>query len=383
MSAAPHRCVVHRGHAGLDALRARWEAASAKVGGRYFTRWGWWDAYLSALEPKPDAMLFCAVEDGAELLAVVPLRESRVVQRGVPLRVLSLPRHDHLPLAGVLHAPELSLDDLLSALAAGLEHAGVAWDALSLSHVLAEKIFEAPPTRWAWRTQIGHVKTCDEVRCEQTWEAIEASLSPKFRKNLNQSVRKSSGPGFRYGVASDPAEMAALYPQFLALEAAGWKGEERTAIAQDPKLDAFYRGLLGSYGAAGRARISYLMMKPEGQAERMIAVQFCVVDDRTLYVLKLAYDESVPSLGPGHLMLRHMMRTGDFDAVNLVGSPPWFLKWKPAQTDVRKLTVFNVTPRGALLLAAARARTAARPWVRKLKEARARRSEPSPAPATP
>ncbi len=378
MSAAPHRCTVHRGRAGLDALRARWETASAAWEGRYFTRWGWWDAYLSALDPSPEGVVFCAIEDHAELVAIVPLRETRVVQRGVPIRVLSLPRHDHLPLAGVLHRPSLTLDDVLSSLAAGLKRAGVQWDVLSLSHVLAEEMFEGSPSRWGWRAQVNHVKTCDEVRCASTWPAIEAALSPKFRKNLNQSVRKSSGPEFHYGVAATLEEMTALYPQFLDLENSGWKGQEGTAVAQDPRLDAFYRSLLDYYGARGRARISYLSM-----SGKMIAMQFCVVDHRTLYVLKLAYDEGVSSLGPGHLLLRHVMRTGEFDAINLVGSPPWFLKWKPAQTEVRRFTIFNVTPRGALLLSASRAVDAARPWVRKLKEARAKRTEQSPPAPTP
>ena len=367
MLTPPSRFVVsvHRGAAGHRALRERWDALAADVGARFFCTWGWYDAFLAALEPDPERVLFACLEDGGALVAIVPLREERVVRRGVPIRQLGLPRHDHLPLAGVPCRDALSLDELLDALAAGLRAAGVPWDALVLSHVLAEGLFAQPPARWGWRTQLGHVKTCDEVACD-AWDAFAARLSANFRSNLNKAKNKlAKERDVRFGVAESAAAMAELFPHFAALEAAGWKGKAGTAIAQDARLEAFYRRLIDDFAPTGAVCMPYLWL-----GDRLIAAQLSFVDNETLYVDKLTYDETQSKLAPGNLLLKHVIAAGTWKRVNLVGSPDWFQQWSPTKTDVIRVTAFNATARGALLLAEARAKAIAKPLYQRLRAVR-------------
>ncbi len=357
---------VHRGRQGLDELAAEWRAATAALAGRFFAEHAWWDAYLEALEPEPERMIFVRLARGGELSAIVPLREGTVTRHRVPARVVEIPRHDHLPLAGVFARPGLSLDDLLDGIASGLGGHGIRWDLLQLSHLLEEGVFAQRPTRLAWRSLREHVKTCDEVRCSGPWNDYAAKLSSNFRSNLNKAFNKlQKTADVEYAMLRELPAMLDAYPHFGRVEASGWKGEAGTAIVQDQRLDRFYRKLLAGFAPLGRARINTLAV-----AGTVIAAQFCLVDQRTIYVFKLAYDETNSKLAPGNMLLRRVIASGDYDAVNLVGSPPWFAQWNPASTEVYRLTLFNTSARGALLLAADRAKELARPIYRRLKALR-------------
>jgi CelD/BcsL family acetyltransferase involved in cellulose biosynthesis len=368
----------HRGLSGLEELADEWRAATRVQPGRFFNEHAWWDAYLTALEPEPDRVVFLRLARAGELVAIVPLRQSTATRGRLTVRIVEIPRHDHLPLAGVYARADLSLDDLLDGIVAGLAQRGIRWDLLSMSHLLEEGIFAQRVKRLAWRSVREHVKRCEEVACTGQWDDYAAKLSSNFRSNLNKAFNKLAKlPDVKYATLRQLPEMLDAYPHFGRVEASGWKGEAGTAIVQDPRLDRFYRKLLDGFAPLGRARINTLAV-----ADQIIAAQFCLVDvtsgRRTIYVFKLAYDETVAKLAPGNMLLRRVITSGDYDAVNLVGSPPWFGQWNPSATEVGRLTVFNTTARGALLLAADRAKTIARPIYHRLRALR----RPAEAPHT-
>jgi len=97
-----------------------------------------------------------------------------------------------------------------------------------------------------------------------------------------------------------------------------------------------------------------------------IAAQFCVRDEDTLYVLKIAYDERHPRLAPGNMLLERVIRSGidsgRFHHVNLVGDPPWFKVWRPHELPVYTIELYNGTAVGLTLLAIKRAKR----WLRSM-----------------
>jgi hypothetical protein len=152
----------------------------------------------------------------------------------------------------------------------------------------------------------------------------------------------------------------ALFPEFLRIEASGWKGAAGagTAVVLAQERVGFFRSLVENFAPQGRIFINVMRF-----GERLIAAQFCITDSDTLYVLKQGYDEDFAPFAPGNALLEHLVRwcyaTRRFRAINQVGRPRWFQDWKPQHaSNVYRLHRFNSTPAGQVhrLKHAARAR---------------------------
>jgi CelD/BcsL family acetyltransferase involved in cellulose biosynthesis len=74
---------------------------------------------------------------------------------------------------------------------------------------------------------------------------LEKALSSSTRKKLRQHRRKLSEKGaLTSSVANTPEDVRKAVEEFLAIEAAGWKGRQGTAIASDAAESAFMRSAI-------------------------------------------------------------------------------------------------------------------------------------------
>ena len=101
----------------------------------------------------------------------------------------------------------------------------------------------------------------------------------KLEKDLDQEV-----------VARETEAEAANVDAFLALESAGWKGEQGTSFLSHEKDAAFARAAY----APGLAALDSLLL--DGKP---IAMKLSIRTGRTAYTPKIAYDEAFKKLGPG------------------------------------------------------------------------------------
>ena len=102
---------------------------------------------------------------------------------------------------------------------------------------------------------------------------------------------------------------------------------------------------------------------------RCIAAQFCLRVDRSLYILKIGYDESYSRLAPGNMLLEYVLRRcdseRDIDIVNLASGAAWHADWKPAWDLRNDAMVFNNTVRGRIAYVLVQAKELACPLYRK------------------
>jgi CelD/BcsL family acetyltransferase involved in cellulose biosynthesis len=85
---------------------------------------------------------------------------------------------------------------------------------------------------------------------------LEKAVSSSTRKKLRQHRRRLSETGALTSViATEPAEVRKALEEFLAIEAAGWKGKNGTALASDPADAAFMRGAVAALADHGAASI--------------------------------------------------------------------------------------------------------------------------------
>jgi CelD/BcsL family acetyltransferase involved in cellulose biosynthesis len=113
---------------------------------------------------------------------------------------------------------------------------------------------------------------------------------------------------------------------FFELEAAGWKGEEGTAIAADNALAEFYRGFASRAAASGWLRL--YMLELDG---RLVAADYGCVFDGCGYLVKTAFDEDLGRLAPGLVLRAEVLGSSieeGLDRYDFLGGPDAYkLRW--------------------------------------------------------
>jgi CelD/BcsL family acetyltransferase involved in cellulose biosynthesis len=128
---------------------------------------------------------------------------------------------------------------------------------------------------------------------------LDHAIGAKKRKELRRQRKRLAEAGaLLSSTVREPAAMAAALGDFLALEAAGWKGRAGTAARTDDRIRAFMEQAVTGLAAAGKARISRLMA-----GERPIAALVTLRSGTTAWCWKIAYDEAFGRFSPGVLLL--------------------------------------------------------------------------------
>jgi CelD/BcsL family acetyltransferase involved in cellulose biosynthesis len=122
---------------------------------------------------------------------------------------------------------------------------------------------------------------------------VRSTLGAKHHRELRRKGRKL---GRELGTdvafvdrAGDPHAVDA----FLALEAAGWKGDEGTALESGPGAQ-FFRALCQRFSEAGR-----LQMLAMQAGDRTVAMSCFLIAGEGLFCFKIAYDEALAKFSPG------------------------------------------------------------------------------------
>jgi CelD/BcsL family acetyltransferase involved in cellulose biosynthesis len=126
----------------------------------------------------------------------------------------------------------------------------------------------------------------------------EAAMSAKKRKELRrQQSRLAEEGALAFERLEGDKGLSEWTAEFLALEAAGWKGEAGSALASAPDTLALFTAALA--GAATAGRLERLALRLDGRAIAMLA-NFITVPGA--YSYKTAYDEAYARFSPGMLL---------------------------------------------------------------------------------
>ncbi|MCS6944100.1 MAG: GNAT family N-acetyltransferase [Sutterellaceae bacterium] len=152
----------------------------------------------------------------------------------------------------------------------------------------------------------GRIVTLDYI--ETAWIELEGSFEAYWDargKNLRHNIRRQHAKLSEQGTAMRLETLTAVEQvlpglrDYGALESAGWKAAQGTAIHVDNVQGRFYRDMLEAFCAERRGRIYRLWFD-----NRVVAVDLCIESDDTLVILKTTYDESVPQgFSPAVLLL--------------------------------------------------------------------------------
>lgn len=278
----------------------------------FFESWSLLPA-LRALDPEGKVVLL-RFQDGGELAGLMPVaRRLRYYRRPVP----------HL--CGWSHANAFLGTPLV---AAGHERAF--WRAvldwadrspglglfLHLTDIpLDGRLHAALAAVLAEQGRLHGIVHCSEramLASDQTPENyFAASLSGKKRKELRRQFARLSELGQPAFERRRDAEGIDLWiAEFLALEAAGWKGKAGSALASRPETEAIFRASL--IGAAKRGKLERLALRLDGRPIAMLAT-FHTPPGAFSY--KTAFDERHARFSPGVLLQCENLLTLDRDDI--------------------------------------------------------------------
>lgn len=128
---------------------------------------------------------------------------------------------------------------------------------------------------------------------------LKASLGNRHYKEFRRLERRLAEQGVvEHKVARTQDEVRHAIEQFLTLEASGWKGRQRTAMAIDRYRAAFAREAVHRMSEQDMCRIHSLTL--DG---RTIASLVVFVEAGVAYTWKTAYDETLSAYSPGALLM--------------------------------------------------------------------------------
>lgn len=128
---------------------------------------------------------------------------------------------------------------------------------------------------------------------------LRASVRPHHFREFRRLKRRLEERGrLEHSVARGPEEIRTATEGFLALEAAGWKGRERTAMAVDRFRAAFLREAMDRLAELDLCRVHGLT-----HDGKLIASLIVFVEAGVAYTWKTAYDEDFSAFSPGALLM--------------------------------------------------------------------------------
>jgi CelD/BcsL family acetyltransferase involved in cellulose biosynthesis len=283
-------------------LAAEWRdlATCASESNAFAEEW-FVDAALRHLRGT-DPVRLATVRDNAGLLVGV-----------MPLAIV--PQHGRLPVAHVgnwVHlqcycgVPLVRSGDetaFWTALLAHLDASDWASSFLALRLVYADGPVMRGLRQAAWqsRRMLDVVQQYDRATLASEADAetyLETTVRPKKRKELRRQAKRLAELGaVTFEQLPPDGPIDEWCDQYLALEAAGWKGKGGTALGGDVNLAAFFRKSMASAHALGR--LDFLRLLLDG---RPIAMLVNLRAAPTVWSYKITYDEELSRYSPGVLI---------------------------------------------------------------------------------
>jgi CelD/BcsL family acetyltransferase involved in cellulose biosynthesis len=354
---------VHRG--GVELIE-RWaepwrELCDDAVDDQPFYRPEWIAAHIRAFTPHAKVLLITITIEG-RLHLVLPLLEERALLCGVPVRKLRTPVNGHSCRLDAVRRRGLEEGFAIQSLWRCLKSLP-GWDVLEFEGVPAEGTLSAlARAAGAEGFQTGQVSMSPNpyVPILAGLSSLsELPINKKLRSQLRGIHRELANQGELRLRRIESADQGALQ-RFYELEAAGWKGAERTAIASSPQCLQFYNEIARSAEKLGH--LCLYQLEFNGQ---LVAAHFGLLYKGRYFSPKVAYDESFRQWAPGHLIVEEILkecaarRVREYDITGQ--NDDWKRKWTDQARGQGTQFIFAPRTSGRV---AHLARFRVRPWLK-------------------
>ena len=276
----------------VEALAEEWAelAARASEPNAFAEHW-FVAAALRTLPPGREIRLIEA-RRGGRLIGLLPFEIVRFYAR-LPVAVVQNWCHDH----AFLGTPLVAAGEEKAFWAAAIEALNEADLPANLVHLW--RMTEGGPVERAFGGAVVHRRIRAFLQSDLAPAAYyERAVRQKKRKELRRLRNRLADLGrVEALILDDRAALDAWCDAFLALEKAGWKGREGTALACDPGNEAFFRRVVAA--AWDEGRLQFRRLDVEGRPVAMLVNFLCPPGS---FSFKTAFDEGFAHFSPGVLL---------------------------------------------------------------------------------
>jgi CelD/BcsL family acetyltransferase involved in cellulose biosynthesis len=187
------------------------------------------------------------------------------------------------------------------------------------------------------------------IHLDERWQEPGGGLSSSRRSALRRARRRAerSGEVSVEMLSPPPDGLDPLLDEAFAVEARSWKGRAGTALTQDTLRGQFVRRYAKETAARGTLRLQFLRIG--GVA---VAMHVAVEWRRTLWLVKIGYDEAYAAGSPGQLLMAESIadaaRRGLERYQMLGNSEEWTRVWTTDEEQSVKICAYPATPRGSI-----------------------------------
>lgn len=165
------------------------------------------------------------------------------------------------------------------------------------------------------------------IEIPASYEAFYAGFSSNFKRQLKRGARKLDGvDDVHFRCREDQRPAAENVRRFEEIEASGWKGKQQFTIKAVEGSADFY-----SLAAERFRRYGWMEWNFLETGDRTIGAHYGVRIKRTLFLLKISYDDEFSACSPGNLLLERVIentcKTADLDEINCVADCQWHKNW--------------------------------------------------------
>jgi CelD/BcsL family acetyltransferase involved in cellulose biosynthesis len=264
---------------------------------------GWVEAFLRHRLQPNETWLCIFAYAGDKLVGVLPVIITPHPLLGRRWPVLQTPFDAHTRSGDIVLAPDYATAAFRALLAE------VARQVPNYLGINLKAVRQNSPTRRALQ-DVPEGYLCHELRSmfsllnvQGDYDRYFAGLG-KMRRNLRigrERLRKHGTISVEMRRGSAAGED--FLPEFLALEASGWKGQLGTAILKNPDLVTFYTSLVRRFAAEGRLEWHAIRVE-----DHLVAAQLAVRCGASLMLPKYAYNEDFAECTPGHLLMEEVIK---------------------------------------------------------------------------
>jgi CelD/BcsL family acetyltransferase involved in cellulose biosynthesis len=341
----PIQIEMIKGMEGLVQYEKKWNRLCEKSGQSLpVNSYAWMSSFFEhRLKEKESNCTLFAWRQG-ELIGALPLVLSRANIFGTAFHIARTPGDEHtIPpdIAVVGGAEEETIPLLLNRAIESIPHLL----SIEMNHLRADS-----PTLRSLSRNGAEYRILDQsdglasyIPIDGDFEKFRAGLSKNFRHNLSKQARKLNKlSGVRYVTVWGTDGLEENLKKFMVIEAAGWKGRERTAILNFPDLVAFYSTLTGRLGEEEWLEWEFL----HGE-DRVLAANLTVRFKRKLGLWKIAYDEKYAECAPGNILFERLFKDsfekGEIGEIDLITDMEWHKNWNVEKRSFRNVKIFPAT----------------------------------------
>ena len=140
-------------------------------------------------------------------------------------------------------------------------------------------------------------------------------------------------------------ELPALLEEAWAVEAAGWKGVNGSALARDARRGDFFRRYAVAACRKGILRLCFMRI-----GGHTAAMQLATECGGRFWLFKIGYDEQFARCSPGQLLMLHTVRYAALRGLHsyefLGTTAPWTDVWTPSVREYVAVRAYPMTARG-------------------------------------